>query len=75
MSVFLCKENVRETLVSQGISLTTSHNTFLYIRHTCLLTAPKKKKPSRTGGWVHNDNNKSIVPLTARQKYAILILV
>lgn len=37
MSVFLCKENVRETLVSQGISLTTSHNTFLYIRHTDLL--------------------------------------
>ena len=35
----------------------------------------KKKKPSRTGGWVHNDNNKSIVPLTARQKYAILTFV
>ena len=30
---------------------------------------------SRTGGWVHNDNNKSIVPLTARQKYAILTFV
>jgi len=29
---FLCKENVRETLASQGISLTTFHNTFLYIR-------------------------------------------
>lgn len=28
-----------------------------------------------TGGWVHNDNNKSIVPLTARQKYAILTFV
>lgn len=28
-----------------------------------------------TGSWVHNDNNKSIVPLTARQKYAILTFV
>lgn len=39
------------------------------------VNSSKKKKPSRTGGWVHNDNKKSIVPLTARQKYAILILV
>ena len=38
MSVFLCKENVRETLVSQGISLTTSHNTFLYIRYPGILS-------------------------------------
>ena len=61
MSVFLCKENVRETLVSQGISLTTSHNTFLYIRYSGIL---KKMAARLSSHQVHY--SKSVISLSFR---------
>ena len=65
MSVFLCKENVRETLVSQGISLTTSHNTFLYIRCTAILNT--RSRPLWAASF--------FVLTTFSKKYAIMIKI
>ncbi len=47
---FLCKENMRKTLVSQGISLISFHNTFLYIRFACGLH-------SRFGNYIYGGSS------------------